>query len=88
MNEKSFAVVERALTDLLKKTQRERDYFRGRLIKAESLVLPKQHMIEAAMEKVTRYAVEISEIEGELEMLREEFGMAEDTAQEEEPGGE
>ena len=88
MNEKSFAVVERALTDLLKKTQRERDYFRGRLIKAESLVLPKQHMIEAAMEKVTRYAVEISEIEGELEMLREEFGMAEDTTQEEEPGGE
>ena len=88
MNRKSYAVVERALTDLLKKTQRERDYFRGRLIKAESLVLPKQHMIEAAMEKVTRYAVEISEIEGELEMLREEFGMAEDTTQEEEPGGE
>ncbi len=83
MNEKSFAVVERALTDLLKKTQRESDYFRGRLIQAESLILPKQHMIDAAIDKVNWYVVEISEIEGELEMLREEFGMVEDSIQEE-----
>ncbi len=82
MNQRSYEVVERALTDLLKKTQREQDFFRGRLIQAESLVLPKQHMIEAAMEKVTRYEVEISEIEGELEMLRDEFGMEEDVDQE------
>ncbi len=88
MNEKSFAVVERVLTDLLKKTQRESDYFRGRLIQAESLILPKQHMIDAAIDKVNRYEVEISEIEGELEMLREEFGMVEDPIQEEELGGE
>ena len=78
MNQKSYEVVERALTDLLKKTRREQDYFRGRLIKAESLVLPKQHMIDAAIDKVNRYDVEISEIEGELEMLREEFGTEKD----------
>ena len=73
---------------LLRKTQREQDYFRGRLIKAESLILPKQHMISAAMDKVTRYTVEINEIEGELEMIREEMGMEDDSVQEEELGGE
>ncbi len=88
MNERSFAVVERALIDLLKKTKRESDYFRGRLIKAEALPLPNQHMIEAAIEKVNRYAVEISELEGELEMIREELGMEEDATQEEESVGE
>ncbi len=88
MNEKSYEVIERALMALLRKTQREQDYFRGRLIKAESLVLPKQQMIDAAIDKVNWYVVEISEIEGELEMLREEFGMVEDPIQEEELGGE
>ena len=37
MNQKSYEVIEKALMDLLKKTQKEQDYFRGRLIKAESL---------------------------------------------------
>ncbi len=82
MNEKSFEVVERALIDLLKKTQNQRDYFRGRLIKAEQLHAPKQHMVSAAVDKVNRYDIEITEIEGELEMLREEFGMGENTDQE------
>ena len=85
MDEKSFVVVERALTDLLKKTKRERDYFRGRLIKAADLPLPKQHMISAAVDKINRYEVEITEIEGELEMIREELGMEENTDQKEEP---
>jgi len=88
MNEKSYEVIERALMALLRKTQREQDYFRGRLIKAESLILPKQHMISAAMDKVTKYTVEINEIEGELEMLWEEMGMGEDSIQEEGSGGE
>ena len=79
MNEKSFEVVERALVDLLKKTQNQRDYFRGRLIKAEQLHAPKQHMVSAAVDKVNRYEIEITELEGELEMLREEFGMGENT---------
>lgn len=52
MNEKSYEVIERALMDLLKKTQREQDYFRGRLIKAENLILPKQHMMWGAMDTV------------------------------------
>ena len=82
MNEKSFALVERALIDLLKKTRNQRDYFRGRLIKAEQLHAPKQHMVSAAVDKVNRYDIEITEIEGELEMLREEFGMGENTDQE------
>ena len=88
MNEKSYEVIERALMDLLRKTQREQDYFRGRLIKAESLILPKQHMVSAAMDKVTRYTVEINEIEGELEMIREEMGLEGNLALEEELGGE
>lgn len=73
MNEKSYYVVERALYDLLKKTKRKRDYFRGRLIKAEDLPLPKQHMVMAAYNNVDRLNIDIYEIEGELEMLREEF---------------
>jgi len=88
MNEKSYEAIEKALMDLLKKTQREQDYFRGRLIKAESLILPKQHMVSAAIDKVNRYTVEINEIEGELEMIREEMGVEEDSDQEEELGGE
>lgn len=88
MNEKSYEVIERALMALLRKAQREQDYFRGRLIKAESLILPKQHMISAAMDKVTKYTVEISEIEGELEMIWEEMGLEENLAQAEELGGE
>ena len=83
MNEKSFAMVERALVDLLKKTQNQRDYFRGRLIRAEQLHAPKQHMVSAAVDKINRYDIEITEIEGELEMLREEFEMGEDVDQEE-----
>jgi len=88
MNEKSFVVVERALVDLLKKTQKKRDYFRGRLIKSEDLRLPKQHMIAAAIENVNRYDIDIYEIEGELEMIREAFGMEENTDQEVEWSGE
>ncbi len=82
MNEKSFAVMERALVNLLKKTQNQRDYFRGRLIKAEQLHAPKQQMVSAAVDKVNWYDIEITEIEGELEMLREEFAMGEITDQE------
>jgi hypothetical protein len=78
MNERTIAAAERALIDFLKKTRRERDYFRGRLIKADNLPAPDQHMISAAMSKVDWYAVQIHELEGELEMLREELGLTED----------
>jgi|GEM_PF-1857018 len=78
MNERTIAAAERVLIDFLKKTRRERDYFRGRLIKADNLPAPDQHMISAAMSKVDWYAVQIHELEGELEMLREELGLRED----------
>ena len=88
MNERSYMAAEQALVDLLKKTRKKRDYFRGRLIKAADLPLPKQHMVTAAYENVDRYDVDILELEGELEMLREEFGVEEDSEQEEESFGE
>ena len=90
MNERTIAAAERALIDFLNKTRRERDYFRGRLIKAEELIAPKQHMISAAVDKLDWYAVEINDLEGELEMLREELeqiGAQENTEEEEESGG-
>ncbi len=91
MNERTIAIAERALVDFIKKSRRERDYFRGRLIKADNLPAPNQHMISAAMSKLEWYKVELMELEGELEMLREELGITDtdqNTDQEEEPGGE
>ena len=83
MNERTIAAVERALIDFLKKTQREHDYFRGRLVQAEDLPAPDQHMVSAAINKVNWYTVEIDELEGELEMLREELGIEENADQRE-----
>ena len=87
MNQRTIAMAERALMDFIKKSRRERDYFKGRLIKADNLPAPNQHMISAAMSKLEWYKVELMELEGELEMLREELGIT-DTDQEEESGGE
>ena len=90
MNERTIAAAERALIDFLNKARRERDYFRGRLIKAEDLLAPKQQMISAAVDKLNWYAVEINDLEGELDMLREELeqiGAQENTEEEEELGG-
>lgn len=84
MNERTIAMAERALIDFLKKSRRERDYFRGRLIQAENLPAPDQHMVSAAASKLDWYKVVISDLEGELEMLREELGIEEDTDQQEE----
>jgi hypothetical protein len=87
MNQRTIAMAERALMDFIKKSRRERDYFRGRLIKADNLAAPNQHMISAAVSKLEWYKVELMELEGELEMLREELGIT-NTDQEEESGGE
>ena len=76
MNQRTIEIAERALMDFLKRNRRERDYYRGRLIKADNLPAPKQHMISAAASKMDWYKIQINEIEGELEMLREEFGIA------------
>ena len=90
MNERTIAMAERALIDFLNKSRREHDYFRGRLIQADNLPAPNQHMVSAAIGKINWYLVEIDELEGELEMLREEleqFGMEEDIDQRESWGG-
>ena len=87
MNERSITMAEKALMDFIRKSQNERDYFSGRLIEADDLPAPKQQMVSAAVKKVTWYKVEISDLEGELEMLREEFGIEEDTGQKEGLGG-
>lgn len=87
MNERTIAIAERALIDFIRKSQRERDYFRGRLIKADDLPAPNQHMVSAAMRKLEWYKVELMELEGELEMLQEELGII-DTDQGEESVGE
>jgi len=78
MNERTIAAAEAALINFLKKTRRERDYFKGRLIRADNLPAPDQQMVSAAIGKVNWYAVEISELEGELEILREELGLKKD----------
>ena len=75
MNERSIAMAERALIDFLRKNRSEYDYFRGRLIKADSLPAPDQQMVSAAVRKLNWYEVKISDLEGELEMLREELGI-------------
>jgi len=88
MNEKSFAVVEKAMGDYLRKRQGEFNYFRDRLIKAGKIRSPDQQMVSAAIRKVNCYAVEIDELEEELKMLRVELGMEEDTDQMEEQSAE
>jgi len=87
MNERTIAIAERALVDFIRKSQRESDYFKGRLVKADDLPAPNQHMVSAAMRKLEWYKVELMELEGELEMLREELGLT-DADQEEESGDE
>lgn len=73
MHERTIAVAEIALADFLNRSRREHDYFRGRLIQADNIAAPDQHMIIAAINKLNWYVVEIDELEGELEMLREEL---------------
>jgi hypothetical protein len=87
MNEKTIASAEKALMDFIKKTKKERDYYKGRLARAERLLRPDQQMVSAAAAKVNWYKAQIEGLEGELEMLREELGITEKT-QDEEPASE
>ena len=83
MNERTIAMAEKALMDFIKKNQRDYDYFRGRLIQADNLPAPDQHMVSAAANKIDWYKVELMELEGELEMLREELGITEENTDQE-----
>ncbi|MBD3182159.1 hypothetical protein GF312_07700 [Candidatus Poribacteria bacterium] len=73
MNQRTKAAAEQALIDLIRKSKKERDYYKGRLIKAEGLPAPKQHMVSAAMKKLDWYKIQLIDLEGELEILREEL---------------
>lgn len=88
MHERTIAAAERALEDFIKKKRKERDYFQGRLIRAANLPKPDQQMVSAALNKVNWYTVELHELEGELELLREELGIIKDNDQKEVPNGE
>jgi hypothetical protein len=86
MNERTIEAAEKALADFLNRTRRKRDYFRGRLIQAENLPAPDQHIVSAAINKLNWYVVEIDNLNGELEMIREEMealGTEQNTDQEE-----
>jgi len=72
MNEKSIEAAEKALMDLIKRNQSEFSHFRGRIIRANSLLRPDQQMVSSAIRKVNWYKAEISDLEGELDILRDE----------------
>ncbi len=83
MNQKTIASAERALMDFIKRSKREQDYYRGRLIKADMLPAPDQHLVSAAVNKLNWYKAQIDELEGELDLLREELGITKETTEEE-----
>ena len=88
MNQRTIEMAEEALMDFIRKSSRERDYFKGRLIQADNLPAPKQHMVSAAARKLNWYKIELSYLEGDLEILREELGLQETADQEEMQFGE
>ena len=82
MNKKTIDSAERALMDFIKKNKREQDYYRGRLIKADILPAPDQHMVSAAVNKLNWYKAQVDGLEGELELLREELGIIQEAKEE------
>ena len=87
MNKKTLAIAEEALLDFMKKNIQEFRYYRGRIIKSETMSKPNQQMVSAAEKKVNWYKVELYDLEGELEMLREELDQAEESDNSEEQDG-
>jgi hypothetical protein len=85
MNEKSFAAAENALIGLLKRNLKELDYHRGRLVKAKTLPKAKQQIVSASIKKVNWHKVQIHDINGELEILREQY--MKETDDREDPNG-
>jgi len=79
MNKKTLAVAEEALLDFMKKNFQEFNIYRGRIIKSKTIRKPNQQMLSAAVQKVNWYKVELHELEGELEILREELDQAEES---------
>lgn len=87
MNKKTLAIAEEALLDFMKKNIQEFKYYRGRIIKSETIAKPNQHMLSAAEKKVNWYKVELYDLEGELEILRDELDQVEESDSLEEQDG-
>ncbi len=79
MNEKTFAVAENALNEFLRKNLQELSYYRGRIIKSKTVKKVNQQMVSAAMRKINWHKVQIHELEGELDLLRDEFATEDST---------
>ena len=73
MNEKTFAAAENALTDFLRRNLQELNYYRGRVIKSKIIKRADPQMVSAAVRKINWHKVQIHELEGELDLLREEL---------------
>lgn len=87
MNKKTLAIAEDALVDFMKKNVHEYKIYKGRLIKSKNIPKPDQHMVTAALKKVNWYKVELYELEGELDILRDELHKVEDSDNTEDQNG-
>ena len=79
MYKKTLMVAEEALIEFMKKNFQEFNAYRGRIIKSTNITKPDQQMVSAAVKKINWYKVELHELEGELDMLREELAKTEDS---------
>jgi hypothetical protein len=79
MNEKTFAAAENALNEFLRKNLQELNYYNGRMIKSKTVKKVDQQMVSAAVRKINWHKVQIHELEGEMEMLREQLSTEDNT---------
>ena len=79
MNEKTFAAAENALNEFLRKNLQELNYYNGRMIKSKIVKKVDQQMVSAAVGKINWHKIQIYELEGEMEMLREQLSIEDNT---------
>jgi hypothetical protein len=79
MNEKTFAAAENALNEFLRKNLQELNYYNGRMIKSKTVKKVDQQMVSAAVRKINWHIIQIHELEGEIEMLREQLSIEDNT---------
>jgi len=79
MNEKTFAAAENALNEFLRKNLQELNYYNGRMIKSKTVKKVDQQMVSAAVGKINWHKIQIYELEGEMEMLREQLSIEDNT---------
>ena len=79
MNEKTLAAAENALNEFLRKNLQELSYYNGRMIKSKTVKKVDQQMVSAAVRKINWHKIQIHELEGEIEMLREQLSTEDNT---------